>query len=435
MVEDDWQSVAELQAQGILLVEDGNHGESRPRPEEFGSSGIAFVRAANLSDGRVNFDDCEHINATARERIRKGIGQPSDILLSHKGTVGKLAMVSEEAPAFVCSPQTTFWRVLDTKRLDRAYLYGFMRSRLFTNQLQSVQGETDMAPYVSLTAQRRLRIPVPGLREQFAVGEILSVLDRKIELNRRMAENLEMMARTLFSSLFVGFDPVHARVAHLPTGLSDQFTALIPNRFGEDGLPIEWTKRPISALGQFLNGLALQKFPAADGEASLPVIKIAELRVGPTSKSDRASISVPADYIVRDGDHLFSWSGSLTHCRWSHGIGALNRHLFKVTAQACPSWFLYQAVKYFLPEFRAIASEKAVTIGHIQRRHLDQAMIAMPPAPVMDAADRVLRPMHDRVLMLALQCRTLTALRDALLPKLISGELRVAGAEQRVAAA
>src|SRR4051794_5263338 len=102
-----WQSVEELQSDGLLLVEDGNHGEYRPRRDEFVPDGVAFIRAADIRDGSVDFEGCEHINASARARIRKGVGRSGDILLSHKGTVGKLARVNGDAPLFVCSPQTT----------------------------------------------------------------------------------------------------------------------------------------------------------------------------------------------------------------------------------------------------------------------------------------------------------------------------------------
>lgn len=228
----EWPTVEELQSRGALLVEDGNHGEYRPRPHEFSSQGVAFVRAADMSDGAVNFDRCERINEAAFGRIRKGVGRSRDILLSHKGTVGKLARVPDDAPAFVCSPQTTFWRVLDDERIDRGYLYAFMRSRLFETQLSSVQGETDMAPYVSLTAQRRLRIALPTMRRQSAIANLLGGLDDKIDLNTRMAETLEAMARALFKSWFVDFDPVRAKIGGRPTGLPDELSTLFPKSFG-----------------------------------------------------------------------------------------------------------------------------------------------------------------------------------------------------------
>jgi type I restriction enzyme S subunit len=245
MAGEAWPTVGELQSQGIILVEDGNHGEYRPRREEFGKSGVAFVRAADISDGSVDFTRCEFINGTALRRIRKGIGRSGDILLSHKGTVGKLARVRGDAPPFVCSPQTTFWRVLDGKKLDRDYLYAFMRSPLFASQLASVQGETDMAPYVSLTAQRRLKVAVPDFHQQVAIGRLIGALDEKIELNRRMVRTLEAITEASFKSWFIDFDPVRAKVEGRPTGLPDDLAALFPSSFNADEEPRGWEKRTV----------------------------------------------------------------------------------------------------------------------------------------------------------------------------------------------
>ena len=147
-------SVSDLQRGGSSLVEDGNHGEYRPRPDEFVEDGVALIRAADMDSGRVLFESAAKINERARQRITKGIGAPGDVLLSHKGTVGKVALVPSDAPPFVCSPQTTFWRTLDMNSLDRKYLYAFLRSPGFHAQLATRAGETDMAPDVSLTSQR-----------------------------------------------------------------------------------------------------------------------------------------------------------------------------------------------------------------------------------------------------------------------------------------
>lgn len=157
--------------------------------------------------------------ARSLERITKGIGAPGDVLLSHKGTVGKVALVPDEAPAFVCSPQTTFWRTRNENRLDRKYLYAFLRSPGFHAQLATRAGETDMAPYVSLTSQRGLTVVLPPIDEQRAIAHIIGTLDEKIELNRCMNETLEAMARALFKSWFVDFNPVHEKIEGHNPGL------------------------------------------------------------------------------------------------------------------------------------------------------------------------------------------------------------------------
>src|SRR3989442_7310672 len=250
-------TVEQLQQRRILLVEDGNHGEYRPRPDEFVSAGVAFIRAADMDSGRVLFESASKINAHARQRITKGIGAPGDVLLSHKGTVGKLALVPDDAPAFVCSPQTTFWRTLDQERLDRKFLYAFLRSPGFHAQLATRAGETDMAPYVSLTSQRGLLVTLPPITVQHAIAQILGALDDKIEVNRQMNEALEATARALFKSWFVDFDPVRAKAEGrdlgLPQPLADLFPArLVDSELGE--IPEGWEVKSIGDLADVVGG-------------------------------------------------------------------------------------------------------------------------------------------------------------------------------------
>jgi type I restriction enzyme, S subunit len=160
------------------------------------------------------------------------------------------------------------------------------------------------------------------------------------------------------------------------------------------------------------------------------------MRSGPTAKTDRASTNVSREYQIKNGDHLFSWSGSLTHCRWTHGPGALNQHLFKVTPlPGIPEWLTYLAIDVHMQGFQAIAAGKAVTMGHIQRRHLDEASVPLPSSAELRAMEPIMAPIHDLGLAAALESKTLAELRDIILPKLISGELRVKDADKRIAAA
>jgi len=205
-----FETVTELQARGVLRVEDGNHGNDRPRPDEFGSGNTAFIRAADMDGGRVLFESAEKINEVALARIRKGKGKPGDILFSSKGTVGKLARVEMNAPPFVCSPQTTYWRTLDENRLDRTFLYAFMQSSAFIEQWEAIKGDTDMADYASLTSQRQFRVPLPDIKFQRNAASVFRPLDDMIALNRRMSRTLETLAAAAFRSWFVDFDPVVA---------------------------------------------------------------------------------------------------------------------------------------------------------------------------------------------------------------------------------
>jgi type I restriction enzyme S subunit len=249
-----------------------------------------------------------------------------------------------------------------------------------------------------------------------------------------MNATLEEMARALFKSWFVDFDKVRTKVEGRDTGLPREIADLFPDEFEESRLgevPKGWTLRCLDEIATYRNGLALQKYPLT-GDDSLPVIKIAQLHKGDTEGADRASADLPPAYIIDDGDVLFSWSGSLEVSIWCGGRGALNQHLFKVTSSEFPKWFYYLWIMHQLPDFQAIAAGKATTMGHIQRHHLHEAQALLPPSRLISAMDTFLGPVISRQVACNLESRTLAALRDTLLPKLISGEVRVPDAEKSV---
>ncbi len=304
-----------------------------------------------------------------------------------------------------------------------------------TRFLMYALSTTDVSGYLTGSTMPKLtqgnlnRIPilVPSRREQTRIVGILGTLDDKIELNRKMSETLEGMARALFTSWFVNFDPVRAKAEGRDTGLPKEVANLFPDSFEDSELgeiPKGWGVGGLDSIATFRNGLALQKFPPV-GADSLPVIKIAQLRAGHSIGADRASASLPSEYVVVPGDVLFSWSGSL-ECRiWTEGSGALNQHLFKVTSSAYPKWLYYLWIHHHLPDFRAIASGKATTMGHIQRHHLSEAKVVIPPVALMQALDGTLAPLVDANWLRNVESGTLARIRDSLLTPLLDGSLRI----------
>ena len=288
--------------------------------------------------------------------------------------------------------------------------------------------------HVTIRDLKQTYVSVPGTKEQAEIVSVIGPIQHKIDLNRRMNETLEAMARTIFRDWFVDFGPTRAKAEGRAPYLAPELWKLFPDALDNEDKPVGWSRLPLDKIADFLNGLALQKFPALDPDDSLPVIKIAELRAGITSKSSRASHDVPDKYVVRDGDFLFSWSGSLLAKFWTEGDGALNQHLFKVTSEKFPTWFFSQWVYHHLEEFRAIAASKATTMGHIQRRHLKEATVICPPDHVLSLLGQSVSPLVERTIKNKLENRTLAQTRDLLLPKLMSGEIRLQDAEKAVGA-
>ena len=351
--------------------------------------------------------------------------QPGDLLFCVRGsTTGRMNWADQE--------YAIGRGVAAIRHRHHPALQPFVRG-VIESELPELLTQATGSTFPNVSAHQLAEIPYPNLgkSEQRAIAHVLGTLDDKIELIRRMNETLEEMARALFKSWFVDFEPVRAKMdgrwrrgeslPGLPAEHYDLFPErLVPSELGE--IPEGWAVKPLDSIADFLNGLALQKHPAGDGP-ELPVIKIAQLRAGHTSGADVASADIPSRYVVRDGDVLFSWSGSLELAIWAGGDGALNQHLFKVTSKSYPQWLFYNWIQEYLPWFRAIAADKATTMGHIRRQHLGETLVVVPQPAIVEAMDAQMRPLLDMSLAMRTESRELAMQRDALLPRLVSGEV------------
>ena len=187
-----------------------------------------------------------------------------------------------------------------------------------------------------------------------------------------------------------------------------------------------WRSASLLDIAEYLNGLAMQKYPAINGEFSLPVLKIKELgQQACDANSDRCTESIPEQFIVKDGDIIFSWSGTLLVDFWCGGKCGLNQHLFKVSSDMYPNWFVYFWTKHHLDRFIRIAKDKAVTMGHIKRGDLGKAVVVIPEDAVMEKLNGEIAPLISECIERRIENRKLQSLRNSLLPKLMSGELKI----------
>lgn len=355
--------------------------------------------------------------------------------LSKEGdTLGYSALVPNFKRFLLLHNQRIGLIVLKNNEIEKNFIYWVMRSPHYHQYIvNTASGST--VKHTSPGRIENFEFLCPPLDEQKRIAEILGSLDDKIELLQKQNKTLEDMAKALFKSWFVDFDVVRAKQKGLPKAdimreyhLTEELYDLFPSSFADSPLgpiPSGWEVKPLSKIATFLNGLALQKYPARAEEDFLPVIKIAELRNGISTSTDKANTNLPTEYIVHNGDILFSWSGSLMVKVWSGEKGALNQHLFKVFSNGYPKWFYYLWVNHYLPMFQEIAADKATTMGHIQRKHLDQAKVVCPSAAFLDKMDKIFGVILSKIILNNKQIQTLTELRDSLLPRLISGKIEV----------
>lgn len=352
---------------------------------------------------------------------------PGDIIFVCKGSPGRVALAPD--PVDFCIAQDMVAVRADATKVYPRYLFAALRSRTVQDRIGNMHVGT-LIPHFKKGDFDKLDIPVPDRDVQEFIGDTYFELSAKIEQNRRTAAKLEALARATFRVWFIDFAPVRGKAAGATTypGLPPGAFAALPSTFTDSKagpIPQGWEVRPLDSVATFLNGLALQKYPPRGDGTDLPVIKIAQLRKGSTEGADLANDSIDYEYKVKDRDLLFSWSGTLEAVFWFGGPGALNQHLFKVTSDHFPAWLVFEWIHQHLDEFRLIASSKATTMGHIKRSHLKEAVVAVPPAAWLQLADAALTPLYDMHANLSVESRKLADLRDYLLPRLLSGEVRV----------
>ncbi len=367
--------------------------ESVSETFKFNEKPVVFLNTSDiLADKFLHADlsDPKTLPGQAKKRIKKG-----DLLFSEIRPANKrYALVGFEADNYVVS---TKLMVLRSKGdIDPTYLKLFLTSKETLDYLQMIaEDRSGTFPQITFDILDQIDLIVPPLKEQKNIASVLSSLDDKIDLLHRQHTILDRMSETLFRQWFI--EEAHD----------------------------DWEERPLSSVANFLNGLACQKFPPSDAINKLPVLKIKELSSGISENSDWATSNLKPEYVVKNGDVIFAWSASLMVKVWDGEKCVLNQHLFKVTSQEFPKWFYLHWCKYHLDEFISISSSHATTMGHIKRGDLDDAMVKVPKPEELTAMSEQMAPLLEKQIANAKQIKILEKLRDNLLPKLMSGEVRV----------
>ena len=225
--------------EGLLEIGDGYRAQN----DELGGTGPIFLRAGHVTDTHIDFTGVEHFHEHLAAKVRSKMSKIGDTIVTTKGnSTGRTSFVTDRLPSFVYSPHLSYWRSRNPEKLCGGFLRYWSQGVEFVEQLSGMKASTDMAPYLSLTDQRRLAITLPTLAEQRAIASVLGALDDKIELNRRMNATLEAMARTQF----VDWIQAHANelLERVVQELIDVRVLLVgdgyrakSSEFADDGLP------------------------------------------------------------------------------------------------------------------------------------------------------------------------------------------------------
>ncbi|EFQ51929.1 restriction endonuclease subunit S [Lactobacillus iners] len=294
-----------------------------------------------------------------------------------------------------CSNDVLVFRA--KKGINSRFLHYVLANDSFFNYSMATSKGTKM-PRGDKKAIMAYEVPKLSYKYQVKIADILEIIDNKIELNKKINKNLEEQAQSIFANEFLSLDT----------------------------LPEGWKQASLIDIADYLNGLAMQKYRPTADESGIPVLKIKELRQGCCDdNSELCSPSIKSDYIIHDGDVIFSWSGSLLVDFWCGGTCGLNQHLFKVTSNIYDKWFYYSWTNYYLQKFAAIAADMATTMGHIKREELAKSRVLIPSNSDYERIGGLLAPLYNLVISNRIENSKLATIRDTLLPKLMSGEVDV----------
>jgi type I restriction enzyme S subunit len=376
----------------------GGGTPSTTNPDYWGGE-IPWITPRDLASSDERF-----ISRGERGITKKGLQNSSarllpegTVLLTTRAPIGYLRIAVNP----ICTNQGFKSLIPKTHIADNQFLFYLLKNNI--EYLKSIGVGTTFAE-ISGSTLRQIEFLFPPLCTQRRIAEILSSLDDKIELNRQANATLEAIAQAIFKEWFVDF--------HFPGATGE----MVESELGL--IPKVWRVLPLDKIADFLNGLALQKFPPENENEYLPVIKIRELKNGVTDSSDKATCNLPERYIVHDGDLIFSWSGTLEVKFWVGGKGALNQHLFKVTSDNYPIWLCYLLISFHMSTFRGIAADKATTMGHIKREDLSKALCLIPDN--LDYLNNIMEPLFKAKLENDKESQMLGLLRDQLIQKLMT---------------
>ena len=342
--------------------------------------------------------------------VNNSLYEKESILIPRKGSLNNLFFINKP----FWTVDTLFWSIINEKIVLPRYLFYKLK-----NLNLSSFNEGSAVPSLTTKTLNKISIKIHDLKLQEKIVSILSLLDEKIELNKKINQNLEETAQTLFKRWFIDFEfPNEEGKPYKSNG-----GKMIESELGE--IPEGWKIKNLLEVGDFINGLAMQKYRPLDTEDSLKVIKIKEMNSGFSKESELCSVNIPDTYKVNFGDILFSWSGTLKVMFWDKECGGLNQHIFKVIPKNVNKLFLYFWLKIHLQTFIQIAQSKATTMGHIKRNDLNNSKIIVPNTEFWIYKEKILNSYLEKIVYQSKEIEKLIELRDYLLPRLMSGEIDI----------
>lgn len=433
-----WQvaTVDELVKQKIIAKPlDGNHGGIHPKASDYIESGVPFVMASDLAGGRVDLIDCKFISEEQASGLRKGIAKAGDVLLSHKATIGRTAIVQDSKHDFIMlTPQVTYYRVINSSALSNIYLKAYFDSRFFQSILGLWAGAGSTRAYLGITGQLKLPIILPPIEIQNEISGQVHALNKKVNLNNEINQTLEEMAQAIFKSWFVDFDPVKAKMnGKQPEGMDAATASLFPEKLdSETGLPEGWKLSEIGDEVTVVGGGTPSKKNDdfwVDGHIHWTSPKDLsgvqdKVLLDTTSKVTEAGLKKISSGLLPVDTVLLSSRAPVGYLALAKVPMAINQGYIAMKCEKLlPPEFVIQWCVHRMDEIKQRASGS--TFAEISKKSFKPISVVVPSEDTLNAYQKIVKPLYDAITSNARQNEQLSSLRDTLLPKLLSGELSI----------
>ncbi|WP_261902945.1 restriction endonuclease subunit S [Vibrio fortis] len=422
---------------------DGNHGGIHPKASDYVESGVPFVMASDLSGGRVDLTTCKFITDEQASSLRKGFSRVGDVLLSHKATIGRTAIVQDNDHDYIMlTPQVTYYRVLDESKLSNIYLKSYFDSRYFQSILGLWAGSGSTRAYLGITGQLKLPVIVPPIDIQKEISGQVNALTKKVTVNNQLNKTLEEIAQAIFKSWFVDFDPVKAKMnGEQPEGMDDVTASLFPEKLVESELgliPEGWEVGTLDSHTSMIidhRGKTPKKLGSDWVEEGYPAISAKNIKSKKIVRPDTIRFIDEATYkkwmkeplikgdIIMTSEapmgELYFFDGSEDFC--------LSQRLYGLRANSdvCSPEFLFNWLQTTKAKADMEGRASGTTALGIKQAELRKVKILTPPLELLEKYSAVASNLVDMAAKNNAQNTVLEDLRDTLLPKLLSGEIEL----------
>ncbi|HGH0795166.1 TPA: restriction endonuclease subunit S [Staphylococcus pseudintermedius] len=419
-------TVEELIEQDVIEKPmDGNHGSIHPKTKDFTDVGIPFITAADIHSDKVDLEKANKLSEKDAQKLKKGFAKKRDVLLTHKASVGRTAIVNNmEYDYIILSPQVTYYRIKDTTTMLPEYLYLYFKSNYF-NQIINQWAGGSTRKYIGITAQKKLPILYPSIKNQKKIVDFIMTFEYKVQVNKKIIANLEELSQTLFKRWFVDFEfPDENGNPYKSSG-----GVMVDSELGN--IPELWSVIKTNDLFKIHSGYAFKSKWWDD--SGYNVIKIKDINnksidVNGLDKVKENYVKKASKFKVYGGEIIIALTGAT-----AGKMGIVPK--LKQTA------FVNQRVGLITSNIDNVYIYHLLNSERIKRLTLEQAIgsaqanispvkfgnikIISADKKIIDRYCQLTKNNYEKIVELHSENNYLTQLRDTLLPKLMSGEIEI----------